>query len=911
MSDPGENNAIPDAAAKSRDGTLDFSSYSLQQLRELELIIDRTAQPLTHANLLAEMSRRASVTTSDREGPGVAGQFSAASGWLGWLDAKRRRSPVHGPGHLELDEQHVTLHGWQRTWLGVREPAIVQLPLDKVCNVTHDGHRLEFTCKQRFRPARRIRFQTGDADASTLAQQLPRTQTRGFGKRWQEMRTYQTRIAALGGNAWPVYALVLANILAFLVMAISEKRASDFDFNLLIRWGGNFGPAVMDGQWWRLISAQFLHEDPFHLIANMWVLLNVGRLARQLYGSAAFLALYFGAGVCGYVTSIAWNPGAVAIGASGAVFGVLGAFLAFLLRQRAQLPAALLRAHWLSTLVFVVFNLITGVVQPNIDNAAHVGGLLSGLALGALMARPLLPEARATWPLWRYAASLSLVAGIALAGFLQVRGIGLQPNSVQAFARDHEWYAKGEHANLQQWQQLAGRASVGAISDAELSRQFLTELLPFWRDAHQQLSAEPQFKESKPGTFPAVLLEFVGLRRDWASAIGDAAANRDEQRGAEAVRLMQQTGRLQAQLERHSYRAHMEYRPRALAHSLAVNRIRAFLNPRGWKCIEAPSNTGRVISPQDSAEDSPALARELGCRAQRYFYERDYQSLENLMRGAAEKLDDLPDGSSSLAAIFGSLSEFMFYGTHDLESLMGRTADWRRAVKDPLMAELVEVLVFREWAWSARGQAYAKEVSGQSWAVFAHRTQMAAAGLDWLKESAAGSPLWHDLSVDVALDLSEDVPEIRAIFARGAEKFPAYLPLYASMMRVLQPRWLGSHEEVDQFISDQTRRGVNDQDLELYALLYWRYFLLEQDNTNIFVEARASWTNMDIGFIALRERRPGSDYLLNTHAFMACLAVDADRYGELRPQLDTRLSQSVWSRKYSLATCDREMRFKD
>lgn len=225
------------------------------------------------------------------------------------------------------------------------------------------------------------------------------------------------------------------------------------------------------------------------------------------------------------------------------------------------------------------------------------------------------------------------------------------------------------------------------------------------------------------------------------------------------------------------------------------------------------------------------------------------------------------------------------------------------------MAELAEVLIFREWAWTARGQSTADEVSGQAWALFEHRSQMAQAALDALRPTAGETPVWHDLSIDVALDISEDNGRIREIYDHAVGQFPDYLPIHASMLRVLMPRWTGSFEAVDELIKAATSRGT-EQDLELYARLYWTYFLLEQDDVDIFVDAKASWTNVDVGFAGLIERYPRSDYLLNAYAVMACLARDRERYAELRQNVQQRMSAIVWSDKYSLDKCDRQMRLQ-
>jgi hypothetical protein len=195
------------------------------------------------------------------------------------------------------------------------------------------------------------------------------------------------------------------------------------------------------------------------------------------------------------------------------------------------------------------------------------------------------------------------------------------------------------------------------------------------------------------------------------------------------------------------------------------------------------------------------------------------------------------------------------------------------------------------------------------WQLFASRSEMARAGLEAIEAEGQRSPLWHDMSIDVALDLSRGKQEIRAVFDRGAAKFPDYLPLHVGMLRVLMPRWLGDHEEVDQFIQEQTGRRAGEPDLALYARLYWHYFLLEQDDCDIFTEARASWPDVDDGFRELRRQLPSSDYLLNAHAVLACVARDHERYAELRPELVRRKSGVAWSHTYSLKRCDRDMRW--
>jgi membrane associated rhomboid family serine protease len=899
--------AGPGSDARPRDGALDFSSYSIAQLRDLLLLIDAQTQPLNHANLLAEIARR-DADAGPPANDGVRGRFTARGGWLGWLEAKRRRSPVYGEGSMNVAGEQLDVGGFQRTWLGLATPVSCPVPIDRVRNVAADGAHVEFEIRRRFWLARRVRFEAPDAAAATaLVRQLPGARTSGFERRWRDAREYQARVAALGGWPWSVYALIVANLALFAIMTIRAGSLDRFDTQFLIAWGANFGPATLDGQPWRLLSALFLHADVTHLLANMWVLFGAGRVARQLHGNGTFLGIYFGAGLCASLSSLAWDPSTVSVGASGAIFGVLTAFLAFVLRHRAQLPATILRAHWLSTLVFVVFSIASGMMQAGIDNAAHVGGAISGFAIGWVMARPLDTASRASWPLWRSLAACGFVAAVGAFSLWQVRGLTVEPNVLQSFVRDNAWYVAGEQRNLVAWQNLGAQLASGSVSAAEAERQFRRDIIPFWKDAVPRLAAYVKKRASGPDEFATVLLEFARLREQWANTIADALDANDASRSDDLQRLMNETDRVQAQLERLQLRAQMEYRPRALAHSLFFNRLRALASPRGWKCVFAPAIAGRVIGDDDSPGDSPVMAREIGCRAQRLFADGDYRELDALILEKSAHLNDLPDGTSSLSAIFNSISTQITYGGYELDQLLGRTADWRRAVKDPLMAELVEVLVFQEWAWSARGFAGASEVSAQSWYFFRHRSEIAAAALRAIEKAGQDNPVWHDLAIDSSLDLSNELPQIRAVFDRGVQRFPTYQPLYTRMLRVLMPRWSGSYEKVDEFIEAMSHRDAGEPDVEMYARLYWSYFVLEMDDCNIFRDGNAGWNNLDIGFTELEKRYPRSDYLLNAHAVMACAAGDADTYDRLRTAAGRRMSSSAWSAGWSLSKCDGSM----
>jgi rhomboid protease GluP len=149
----------------------------------------------------------------------------------------------------------------------------------------------------------------------------------------------------------------------------------------LLNWGANFRPMTLEGQWWRLFTACFLHIGILHLLLNMYALLYVGLLLEPYLGKTRFLAAYLISGIAASMTSLWWHDFTISAGASGAIFGMYGVFLALLTTN--LLDKSVKKALLTSIAVFVGYNILNGL-QPNsgIDNAAHIGGLISGLIIG-------------------------------------------------------------------------------------------------------------------------------------------------------------------------------------------------------------------------------------------------------------------------------------------------------------------------------------------------------------------------------------------------------------------------------------------------------------------------------------------------------------------------------------------------
>jgi membrane associated rhomboid family serine protease/Flp pilus assembly protein TadD len=205
--------------------------------------------------------------------------------------------------------------------------------------------------------------------------------------------------------------LIGLNVLVFLVMVLRGVSFFTPSPQQAIAFGADYGPLTLNGQWWRLITSMFVHFGIVHIGLNMWCLWNLGRAAEQLMGRASYLLAYFVSGIFASIVSVYWHPMAAGAGASGAIFGMAGVLVSYVYLKKT--PAHLqINSRMLGSLgTFIAYNLAFGAL-PGISNAAHIGGLVMGLAVGAV-----LPAAGASEEARRTRLSLVAVfAAIALAG---------------------------------------------------------------------------------------------------------------------------------------------------------------------------------------------------------------------------------------------------------------------------------------------------------------------------------------------------------------------------------------------------------------------------------------------------------------------------------------------------------------
>lgn len=183
-----------------------------------------------------------------------------------------------------------------------------------------------------------------------------------------------------GSNTFITYGIIAINVIIFVLMALDGAGIMDANGYVHLKWGSNYGPLTLSGDWWRLITNTFIHFGIIHLAMNMYCLYTVGIYLEPMLGKIRYATAYLCTAVLASVISLYWHTEpANSAGASGAVFGVYGVFLALLTSN--LIPKKVRTALLQNIVIFVGYNLLYGL-KGGIDNAAHIGGLLSGLVIG-------------------------------------------------------------------------------------------------------------------------------------------------------------------------------------------------------------------------------------------------------------------------------------------------------------------------------------------------------------------------------------------------------------------------------------------------------------------------------------------------------------------------------------------------
>lgn len=335
-----------------------------------------------------------------------------------------------------------------------------------------------------------------------------------------QLTRYQDQLTAKSPPIRLTLWIIGLNIGVFFGMLLSGVHVLNPSIADLLRWGANLGSLTTSGQWWRLFTCTFLHIGILHILFNMFVLWDIGRFLERLIGSAGYAVVYLVAGLAGSVASLWWNPQVVSAGASGAIFGLYGGLIGYLVAGSQEVPRAIARSLQRNALIFLGFNLLWGLTHKGIDMAGHLGGLLGGLACGLAMAHRLRAQGPEARPRINVQVLLAGLAIVSLAAASRPRVRDLQ----QELAR----FSEAEVQVQASFNQALQRAKSGSLSGSEFARLLDAEVISPWRSARLRLEGIHGLA-GREASLLAKVERYAATREQGWTAYSEALRQRDPQ----------------------------------------------------------------------------------------------------------------------------------------------------------------------------------------------------------------------------------------------------------------------------------------------------------------------------------------------------------------------------------------------
>jgi rhomboid protease GluP len=381
-------------------------------------------------------------------------------------------------------------------------PRDLELGPDNIWNVVVSGRAITFRTNQGEAGGRKqpfVFYCKDAAEAKGVAALLPVRLDDEF----TAARDFFVRLNALTDARGPwssVTNLIIAlNVAVFVIMGCLGAGWFGVDsMTPYILYGANNGGATTDGEWWRLLTSMFMHFGAIHLLLNMWALFQAGHFLEKLLGRSLYALTYLGSGLAGGLLSIAWHGDKVwSAGASGAIFGVYGAIVGYLWREKQAVPSGIYGPMMKSTLTFGAYNIVYGM-RAGVDNSAHLGGVIAGLALGWLLALPVDREVR------RQKAGRNLGLGLVAVAVMLTVGVLATPRFDYNLRDELTWeealkgFGDKETELLQRHQKTMAEIGNGADGAAH-ARWMATELVPFYQGWDRTITS----LQLKPGRLTA------------------------------------------------------------------------------------------------------------------------------------------------------------------------------------------------------------------------------------------------------------------------------------------------------------------------------------------------------------------------------------------------------------------------
>ncbi|PZM80323.1 MAG: hypothetical protein DKT66_13740 [Candidatus Melainabacteria bacterium] len=188
-------------------------------------------------------------------------------------------------------------------------------------------------------------------------------------------------------RAWATNSIIVINVLIFIAMVIDGGFTAIIrpDAELLVKWQLDWGPLTLDGEPWRLLTSTFIHIGFIHLACNMVVLSRIGTSCELLYGKTKYVIIYLLSGMAASVVSLMFHADNGSAGASGAICGLIGAYAGFIMLHQKEIEPRIFTQSMKQIAVYLAVCVVFGA-SMRADHAAHFGGVIAGLAIGAAMA---------------------------------------------------------------------------------------------------------------------------------------------------------------------------------------------------------------------------------------------------------------------------------------------------------------------------------------------------------------------------------------------------------------------------------------------------------------------------------------------------------------------------------------------
>jgi rhomboid protease GluP len=545
------------------ESQIDYTKHTESELVEIFGRLDPRYAPAESARLGKYLTDHGYIVTEGSTGPGSAipspaklqaligapqpiewkVDFGNATRSLGLGPAQNSFGFV-GSGTMLTDGISVWLSGRVSRGNSLASPVEenAQLSCQQIANVESEGRFVRFGYNVAEEEDDSICLWLADKSAADkLVAILPKRQTKEFRSQIKADAAFAARLIAQSPKVPVTVALVAINTLVFIATLFAGAEWLIPVGKMQIAWGSNFGPYTADGEWWRLFTSLFIHFGIAHLIVNMIALAMFGPLVERLYGTTNYLLIYLLAGMAGSLASISWQPDINSAGASGAIFGILGALLAAQLRAGDTFPVDILRPIQNSTLVFLGLSLYAGFRYKGIDNAAHLGGGAAGFLMALAAARPVTGESFYSRSDLRRSIQLASAATVVLAvGFWFAQRASASMVGEGLYRRTAHWIGVREPVINSKFNAALSLDANDKQNHSALIETLEKDVIPFWREAGDRL-ATIQLSNSSPNTATLeVLQDLTDGRADAFQSLDDGLRKNDPEAIAKAGQDLKQ-----------------------------------------------------------------------------------------------------------------------------------------------------------------------------------------------------------------------------------------------------------------------------------------------------------------------------------------------------------------------------------